>query len=106
MQTLRTSPSFARKNTAFSLPEVALSMGIAATALLTLISLLPMGLDTLRSSSQKQAEARIIQAVMDRYQTGAWLEQNGSTGMTSVQLKDSTLFFAQTGTEVESAADV
>ncbi|WP_009959406.1 Verru_Chthon cassette protein B [Verrucomicrobium spinosum] len=90
----------------FSLPEVALAMGIAATALLTLISLLPFGLDTLRDSSNKQAEARILQTVMDRYQTGVWLDESATGGSRSVQMQDCTLFFDQTGAEVASATGV
>ncbi|TLD72642.1 Verru_Chthon cassette protein B [Phragmitibacter flavus] len=97
-------PTFSISKQGFSLPEVALSLGIAATALLTLISLLPMGLDTLRDSSNKQAEARIVQSIMDRYQTSGWLEQDDGGGRGSV-LQDRTLFFDQTGTEVANAAD-
>lgn len=78
-------------------------MGIAATALLTLISLLPFGLDTLRDSSNKQAEARILQTVMDRYQTGVWLDESATGGGRSVQMQDCTLFFDQTGAEVADA---
>lgn len=92
-----------RHTQGFSLPEVALAMGIAATALLTLISLLPFGLDTLRDSSNKQAEARILQTVMDRYQTGVWLDESATGGNRNVQMQDCTLFFDQTGAEVPDA---
>ncbi|RBP46252.1 uncharacterized protein (TIGR02598 family) [Roseimicrobium gellanilyticum] len=91
---------------AFSLPEVALSLGIATTALLTLISLLPFGLDTLRESSSKQAEARILQSVLDRYQSGIWMEKDSAGGTGNVLLKDRLLYFDQTGTEMEDASSV
>jgi uncharacterized protein (TIGR02598 family) len=81
-------------------------MGIAATALITLVALLPVGLDTLRDSSAKQAEARIVQTILDRYQTGGWLEQAAAGGTRELLLKDRTLYFDQTGSEVESAAAI
>jgi uncharacterized protein (TIGR02598 family) len=99
------SPSPSRSSRqGFSLPEVALAMGIAATALLTLLSLLPFGLDTLRDSSNKQAEARILQSVLDRYQTGVSFEQDAPGGPRKLQLQDCMLFFDQTGGQVPDAA--
>ena len=57
---------------AFSLVETVTALGIVSIAVLTLVALIPTGLDDLRKSSQKQAEARIIQSVVGAYQMVAW----------------------------------
>lgn len=57
---------------AFSLVETVTAMGIVSIAVLTLVALIPTGLEDLRKSSQKQAEARIIQSVVGAYQMVAW----------------------------------
>ncbi|HSJ03745.1 MAG TPA: Verru_Chthon cassette protein B [Verrucomicrobium sp.] len=44
----------------FSLVEVVLAVGIAATTVVLLISLLPSGLDQMRASSNQMATARIL----------------------------------------------
>lgn len=88
-----------RRDSGFSLSEVALSLGIATVSLLTLISLLPVGLDSLRKSGNLQAEARITQAVLSSYQMedGSGLSTGGGTP----NLVDRMLFFDQAGTELE-----
>lgn len=88
----------------FSLPEVAISLGIAATALLTLVSLLPFGLNTLRDAGNKQAESRIIQSVIDGYQTGSWVTEHPENGGTT-NPQERIFFFDQTGTELPDGAD-
>ncbi|HSJ01492.1 MAG: Verru_Chthon cassette protein B [Verrucomicrobium sp.] len=87
------------KTRGFSLPEVALSLGIASIALLTLVSLLPFGLDTLRGSSNRQAEARITQSVLAGYQSQDWSVQNAGASVRFTP-GTKTLFFDQTGTEL------
>lgn len=47
----------------FSLVEVVLAVGIAATTVVMLISLLPTGMDQMRASSNQMATARILRWV-------------------------------------------
>jgi len=57
---------------AFTLAEVTISVGIAATVMMTLLAIMPLGLDSLRSSASRMADARIIQAVAADYQMRDW----------------------------------
>lgn len=53
---------------AFSLVEVLLAVGIAATLVTLLIGLLPAGLEDLRTSGNRMASARILQWVVNDLQ--------------------------------------
>lgn len=57
MKTILPAP---RRSLGFSLVEVVLAVGIAATTVVLLISLLPTGLDQMRASSNQMATARIL----------------------------------------------
>lgn len=88
----------------FTLAEITLSVGIAAVCLLPLLGLMPYGLDSLRQSANRQAEARMTQTVVSSYQMATWVSQNAS-GSREIVLQDKTFFFDQTGTELSSASD-
>lgn len=88
----------------FTLTEVAISVGIATICILTLLGLVPFGLDTLRTSANRQAEARMIQTIVADYQMATWIKQDGG-GARQVILADKTFFFDQTGTQVTSGED-
>jgi uncharacterized protein (TIGR02598 family) len=91
---------------AFTLPEVALSVGIATICLLTLLGMVPFGLDTIRESANRQAEARMVQSITTFFQTTPWVTQDKGSGTTTIELKDKLFFFDQTGAEVANAADI
>lgn len=57
---------------AFTLAEVTIAVGIAATVMMALLAILPLGLDNLRRSAARMADARIIQAVAADYQMRDW----------------------------------
>jgi uncharacterized protein (TIGR02598 family) len=88
----------------FTLAEVAISVGIATICILTLLGLVPFGLETLRSSANRQAEARMIQAITASYQMTTWIKQ-GADGGRQVVLADRLFYFDQTGTELGAATD-
>lgn len=90
---------------AFTLPEVALSVGIATICLLTLMGMVPFGLDSIRNSANKQAEARMVQTITSFFQTTPWVTQDKGSGKTTIELKDKMFFFDQTGAEVPTADD-
>lgn len=80
---------------AFSLVETVLALAVVAVSLLTLVGLMPGGLEDLRRSGASQAEARIIQSVMSGYQMNSW----GSPG-SSMALPDKDFYFDMRGMPV------
>ncbi|MFV0336619.1 MAG: Verru_Chthon cassette protein B [Chthoniobacterales bacterium] len=55
--------SIAGANKGFSLVEVTLAMGVLSIALLTMIGLLPVGLDTARMAMSQTVKAQIVQRI-------------------------------------------
>jgi uncharacterized protein (TIGR02598 family) len=79
----------------FSLAEVTLAVGITAVGSLTLVGLMPSGLDSLRHSSARVAEAKIVQAVTADYQMADWGSRKAGQG-----LADRKYYFDERGLEV------
>jgi uncharacterized protein (TIGR02598 family) len=63
-RSLRLIPS--RACSAFSLPEVAMAIGIIAIAFVALFSLLPAGLNQMRTAMDWNNETRIVQSIASR----------------------------------------
>lgn len=88
----------------FTLTEVVLAVGLCVFCLMPLFSLLPYGLESMRTSATRQAEARIIQSIITHYQMAAWMIRHAD-GSRSVALEENDFFFDQSGTEVTGAGD-
>jgi uncharacterized protein (TIGR02598 family) len=56
----------------FSLIEVTLAVAIAAVGFITLLGILPQGLDMARRSANLASEARIVQKLAGELQSGSW----------------------------------
>ncbi len=56
----------------FSLPEVAIAVAIAALGLLTLLGVIPTGLDSIRAAGETTAEARVVSQVVGELQMSDW----------------------------------
>ena len=56
----------------FSLPEVAVAVAIAALAIVTILGVLPMGLDTIRAAGVKTASSRIQTQIAADLQLMDW----------------------------------
>lgn len=80
----------------FSLVEIVVALAVVATAVLTMVALLPSGLDDLRKSASRQADARIAQAVVADYQMQSW----GAPSAT-MTLPGKDFYFDIRGTEVD-----
>jgi uncharacterized protein (TIGR02598 family) len=80
----------------FSLAEVTLAVGITSVGMLALIGLIPGGLDSMRQSSAKVAEAKIIQAVTADYQMGDWGSRTTGQALTNKEY-----YFDERGVEVK-----
>lgn len=87
----------ARLKAAFSLTEVTLVIGIAAVTILPMVSLLPFGLNTLRSSASRTAEARMLQAIASDYQMRVWIKTSTGISTRIVELTDGLYHFDQAG---------
>lgn len=56
----------------FSLVEVVLAVGIMALGVVTILGLLPHGLEMSRKTANEQAETRIVDAIVGELQTTDW----------------------------------
>jgi uncharacterized protein (TIGR02598 family) len=81
----------------FSLAEVTLVIGIAAITILPLMSLLPFGLDTLRESASRSAEARMLQSIASDYQMRAWVPSAVGVSEREIKLEDTEYHFDEAG---------
>jgi uncharacterized protein (TIGR02598 family) len=88
-----------KKRAAFTLVETVLALAIVAGAVLSVVAMLPIGLEDLRQSYMKQAEARIIQTFIADYEMKSW----GKAGGDEMTLKDKTLYFDARGTVLPKA---
>lgn len=66
----RLSGFFARRG--FSLVEVVLATGIMALGVITILGLLPHGLEMTRKTANEQAETRIVDQIVGELQSADW----------------------------------
>jgi uncharacterized protein (TIGR02598 family) len=82
MNTSLPRPAIRRRASAlaegFSLPEVAIAVAIAALGMLTLLGLIPAGLDNLRQAGNTISASRICQQMMGELQSADWGVKTGS----------------------------
>jgi uncharacterized protein (TIGR02598 family) len=84
----------------FSLAEITLVIGIAAITIIPLVSFLPLGLNTLRESASRSAEARILQTIASDYQMRTWVPAGVGVDERPIILEDSTYHFDEAGLPV------
>lgn len=63
----------------FSLVEVTIAMAIASVALVTLMGLLPQGMETMREAGDKAIEARITQQILNELQLTPFDDKTGNS---------------------------
>ncbi len=83
----------------FTLVETVLAVGITALVVVTMVSLMPFGLETLREASGRAADARVLQALHGRYEMQDWasVEAQEAAGATR------DFYFDDKGVAVEEA---
>ncbi len=64
---------------AFSLIEVTIAMAIAAVALVTLLGLIPQGMDTMREAGDQAIMGRIHQQILNEIQLTPFEDANGAS---------------------------
>ena len=73
-----------RRPAGFTLVEVMLAVGIASSAALLIVGLLPQGLDTMLKSASATAQQRALQTIQSDYQMRDWTtvldQQEACTG--------------------------
>lgn len=81
LETMRCLKNHRLRCAGFTLAEAAISVGIAAMVIVSIVGLLPFGLDTMHQSALISADARIVQAIIASYQMKDWSEVlNQQTG--------------------------
>ncbi|HSJ02652.1 MAG TPA: Verru_Chthon cassette protein B [Verrucomicrobium sp.] len=83
----------------FSLVEVTLAVAVTATVAMSLLGLLPAGLDGMRQSANASAHARILQTLAGQCQMTSWAE------ITSTGYQSRTYAFDYQGGELDSAQE-
>lgn len=64
----------------FSLVEVVLAVGIMALGVVTILGLLPHGLEMSRKTANEQAETRIVDQIVGELQSADWTTLGGVVG--------------------------
>jgi len=91
-------PKLSNHSRAFSLIEVTLALGIIAVALIPLIALLPMGLDSQRSAIESTATTQILQTITGDLQRSEFNELVDPTNLTATDLP--IRYFDELGNEI------
>lgn len=94
---MKNSPSLPRPQ-GFSLPEVAIATAIAALGIITLLGLLPTGLDNVRQAGNNVAIARIYQQMVTEIQSADWGTQSGGIWSNLRKYEDARRYFDSEGT--------
>lgn len=71
------SKGFWTRNAAFSLVEVVLAVGIMAVGVVTILGLLPHGMEMSRKTANEQAETRIVDQLVGEAQSSDWDTMGG-----------------------------
>lgn len=86
------------REAAFSLVEVTLSMAIAAVALVSIIGMLPQGMQTMRDAGDRAIQARIHQQILNELQMTPY---GGDTGKSPLDDYDGLeIFYDSQGEEL------
>ncbi|MDF1739702.1 MAG: Verru_Chthon cassette protein B [Verrucomicrobiales bacterium] len=83
----------------FSLVEVTIAMAIASVALVTLMGLIPQGMDTMREAGDTAIEARIHQQVLNELQLTPFDDASGSSLLDSYY-NDLEIYYDSQGEEM------
>jgi len=94
-----------RLSAAFSLVEVVLAVGIMALGVVTILGLLPHGMEISRKTANELAETRIIEQLVAELQSSEWDDIEGAKQTISAQTRyfdDQGLELAETDSDLEA----
>lgn len=86
-----------QRRRAFSLVEVTLALGISSFALLTILGLMPTGLQTMRQAMDSTVESQIVREIRAKVQQTSFASLSSS-------FTDREFFFSEAGTPTEKNA--
>jgi uncharacterized protein (TIGR02598 family) len=89
----------------FSLPEVAIATAIAALGIITLLGLLPTGLENVRQAGNNVAIARIYQQMVTELQSADWGTQSGGEWSNLRNYNNTRRYFDSEGTPLNRAGN-
>lgn len=90
----------------FSLAEVTLAIGITAIALVSLMGMLPKGLQNMRRANDKAIEGRINQQILGEINLTPWETGGGSSGSSPVEKFDGEVrYFDDQGIRLNNSED-
>jgi len=89
-----------RWKAAFSLPEVAIATAIAAISLVTIVGVLPQGLQSVQRSAQLTTQAKIVRQVLGYLQQSSWGAYTGSSWPNLDSLLNTTWYFDSEGNQL------
>jgi uncharacterized protein (TIGR02598 family) len=95
------SKGFLTRNSAFSLVEVVLAVGIMAVGVVTILGLLPHGMEMSRKTANEQAETRIVDQLVGEAQASDWETMGGVV----TNSQGITRFFDDQGLIIPSSSD-
>lgn len=90
-----------RKAAAFSLVEVVLAVGIMAVGVVTILGLLPHGMEMSRKTANEQAETRIVDQLIGELNATDWTTMSGLVSAGNAGI---TRFFDDQGLEITGSA--
>ncbi|RBP47687.1 uncharacterized protein (TIGR02598 family) [Roseimicrobium gellanilyticum] len=94
-----------RRPQGFSLPEVAIATAIAALGIITLLGLLPTGLENVRQAGNTVAIARIYQQMVNEIQSADWGEQSGGIWQNLRKYENARRYFDSEGTTLNRSGN-
>lgn len=87
-----------RTRSGFSLVEVVLAVGIMGLGVVTILGLLPHGLEVSRKTFNEQAHTRIIDAIVTDLQAASWADMAGVTSQAGIRY-----FFDEQGLRLDNS---
>ncbi|HSI62773.1 MAG TPA: Verru_Chthon cassette protein B [Candidatus Saccharimonadia bacterium] len=85
----------------FSLPEVTISIGIAALGLTSALGFLPQSMQTLKKASDIATETRITQQILSSISNAEWVDAAGKDVLTS-EYKGKRYYFDDLAVELDA----
>ncbi len=89
---------------AFSLIETVISVAIVATVMISLLAMLPLGIDSLSEAKETDIQARIMQSIISEVQMTGWTINESFEANLRDKFPTQVRYFDDEGNEVESGS--
>ncbi|MEM0895962.1 MAG: Verru_Chthon cassette protein B [Verrucomicrobiota bacterium] len=99
MSSIRTK---APRNRGFSLVETVIAVAIVATVMISLLAMLPVGLDSLSEAKKTDIQARIMQTIVSEVQMTGWKLNEGFEANLATKFPSQVRYYDDEGNELET----